>query len=129
MWRIWRMYFLPYAGATHLDLVCMLGMGEIHPPHPPHPPRRHASLAEREEGVAEALDVCYSRGMELKMTRTCETVIRRYAGEPTAGDEMRSDVFLKAVNRCKRAGWLQDTQEWPYTGITEAGLIAIGGIR
>lgn len=63
---------------------------------------------------------------ELAMTPTCATVIARYCGEPSAGDEMRSDVFLKAVNRCKKAGWLTDIEEWPYTGATEKGRAAIG---
>lgn len=64
----------------------------------------------------------------LKMTPTCAAVVGHYAGIPAARaavDRMRSDVFLKAQNRSKTAGWLQDIEEWPYTAVTEAGRAAV----
>ncbi len=60
----------------------------------------------------------------LPMTPTCAAVIRWYDGDKTAAQSMRRDVFQKGHTRCMRAGWLADTDTWPYTGVTEAGRVA-----
>jgi hypothetical protein len=67
-----------------------------------------------------------SKPEPLKMTPTCEAVIRHYAGDKNDTVKfMRLDVFQKAVTRCTRAGWLESTDVWPYTGVTELGRRAI----
>jgi hypothetical protein len=60
------------------------------------------------------------------MTPTCEAVIRYFNGEHGAIEGMRRDVFGKAEQRCRKAGWLADSDSWPYTAVTNAGRSAIG---
>lgn len=61
----------------------------------------------------------------MKPTRAQIAVLRYYAGLPSSTTHAGSRNWVASLDACKRRGWVEACEEFPFHATTEAGIAAL----